>query len=351
MARFAVLLVLFSVVGCRTSGKWPGLAWGRNKEPAYSTASSAPPAYAGLPSAAGAAADYSGAPASPYGKYAETPNSDAGAGTSAAVAQDGYPSRGGYGGGGGYPAQTAGSGATQAGPYDSTYPEQDERPASYAGGAVTNPYVAGQGRDYGDYRSGASGGSLGQDPLRTADARGAQAARYDATSRYDAPSPYNSPTQYGADPTAGQELDRYPPATSTGNRYASDATSPIQATSVDSDYQPGRSDYQPGATGYAPPGVGTYQGAGGSAGASGADPHYRPGGTRDYLPAGSGAGTAPPNHGSRQTTRPGSPAGSIYADTVDESYGSSAGNDRYGDYRDPSGPLAPPEVNVALPPR
>jgi hypothetical protein len=63
-------------------------------------------------------------------------------------------------------------------------------------------------------------------------------------------------------------------------------------------YEPGNTGYEPGNTGYAPTGVAPYRspaGAPGSYGAAGVaaatDPHYRPGGTSDYVPRGQAAAT------------------------------------------------------------
>ena len=107
------------------------------------------------------------------------------------------------------------------------------------------------------------------------------AAAYTADNRYA--NPYAGaaqPEQAAADHYGAQQsADPY----GTGNPAAPPAAPPAAAPPAGG-YQPGTSSYTPGDTGYSPPGVPKYEmPAQPNVIANRSDPHYRPGGTGDYL--------------------------------------------------------------------
>jgi hypothetical protein len=285
-----VLCATLATSGCRSGGS--GWSWNR-KSDALLASKNDPP----LPSAA---ASGSVAPA-----FAATNAGGAAVGGTSAFAapgsQEGSP----------YPAATAGYTPPAASPYAS----HDASQAAPAVAAQQGSYAA------------TYGAAVGATPpsaypsTGTPDAYQPPAAATAAANPYGAPDPYATPAAdpYGAPhppadaaPAAAYTADnRYanpyvaPPAQpeqtaadhygaqQAGDPYAAPAASPVAPpeTTGPTHYQPGSTSYVPGDTGYNPPGVPKYESPVGkyevpqqpNVIAKRADPHYRPGGTSDYL--------------------------------------------------------------------
>ncbi|MGD9724089.1 MAG: hypothetical protein AB7O59_22740 [Pirellulales bacterium] len=129
-------------------------------------------------------------------------------------------------------------------------------PDGSGGYTITNPYATG----------GAAGGAAATNPSAPADRYAAGAA---PAAQPDAAAAMPTDQTTGAPPQDAAQYANQPAAAGADR------------------YQPGNTGYNPGQTGYAPPGVASYQPAAppNVVGASGREPHYRPGTTSDYLPS------------------------------------------------------------------
>lgn len=317
--RLVLAISLCGVVGCQSAGGWP---WWRRSPAPYVGSASAPSAaaqYAATSPATANPAYNVTAPSTqsygPYGAYPETPTGYAGTPASGTTA---YPS------GAApstamadpYPGAGGASMAPQVGHYDPTYPR--------AGGSSTAPPFTPYSYDNAVLRSPGREGASASSPNPYADRGGSPDAgqadaggpRYSTGSRYDSRSAYLSDDLQSQARYASSAED---PAPTAGPRsaYGIDASG--------AEFQPGKTSYQPGATGY--------------------PPSYRPGGTKDYLPASgaSGAGSSPLN------SRNAAAAGSQVQPARYENYQYGEANlDRYA----PPGGLdastipGPPEVNL-----
>jgi hypothetical protein len=215
--------------------------------------------------------------------------------TGAQGAQNNYQTAGGYPIGNANPQDPYGMAATGtaagANPYDhgyaqqqpaGAYPEQYQAAGVSQAGTTTGGY-AGQPAGYqqaGANQYGGGASNAGYDQTRTADSR----YQAGAATGYGTNSPYDATVNGGG----YSAQDPY--------SQAGAAAGYQQAPAQTEQYQPGNTGYQPGNTGYTPPGTTPYHSPAGSYGSdpnatSQADPHYRPGGTGDYLPTGA-TGTA-----------------------------------------------------------
>lgn len=292
LARWAVVtFCTLGAVGCQGTkpGWWPG-----NKAPVYSQSSTTPPA--GLPQQYSQQQQAYPQQQQQQG-YPQTPGyMDA---ASAQGAQTGYQTAGAYPIGNGNSQDAYASAATGTTPYDHGYAQQQQQAAgaypeqfqtgagvTQAGGAVGG-YQGGYPQTNGYQQTGVNGygaadPAAGYEQTRTADARyqtgGTQP--YGTNSPYD---PSGSNGGYSPQDPYGQ-----------GGAAAGYQQAPAQ---TEPQYQPGTTNYQPGNTGYAPPGTAPYQSPAGPYSpdpnaTSQADPHYRPGSTGDYSPAGNATATA-----------------------------------------------------------
>ncbi len=293
-----VAVATLALTGCRSGSS--GWSWNRKSnaefaksEPALPSAGAnadAAPAFAGTatppgvasPSAFSAPNAYAGAPypdtTASHTAAASGPESGAVADASSLQQQGSYADA--YGA---TPTAYPSTGAPPA------YP-QAEPPAQTA----MNPYNAAD--PYGGVAAGAA---------PPADQYGAYGAAAGA-----ATSPYDMAQGQAADPAASYAVNHYSqagpspggtqPEQSAAQHYGVQqsvdpygtgvpATSPMMADAAQtpvapSGYQPGSTSYAPGDTGYQPPGVPRYEmPAEPNVVANRPDPHYRPGGTGDYI--------------------------------------------------------------------
>jgi serine/threonine-protein kinase len=303
--------------GCQTSspggpmlGMWP---WGAKSNESIASTSAPPAALPQKPSATatpgyGTVAASGAVASSPYssGAYPQTATPQGGGysaypGTQPAsynvpsgahyVAAN--PTGSGYGGSAYGPAAAAspsgGAASPQAGPYDASY-----GPYSAAAASATTPagYVtSGEAARYNPSAYGAAdtgAGYAASDEL-TPEGAAPRVSRYTGAGRYGESSAA-APSQPAADSSSA---NRYLPG-STGYQPGATDYQP-----GDTGYDPGQTGYDPGATDYSPPGVQRYQPPAGGAASYGdepspeSDPHYRPGGTSDYVPAREGASASP----------------------------------------------------------
>lgn len=363
-----VSALLAAVTGCTAAGGPPRMSfWPFNKKekPADALASAGPaPAFPVKPSTT---AQPSGTPTGGAKSVASTPSSASPAAASAA----GYPSTGpvvDYGGtvaSNPYSANPAGytsaspSGSAssypssappaQVGRYDaggyggapSNYPPT--RPAGYEQPASAAPPA-------GRYDASPYDAPPAESPLPSS------SGRYDNTTSRSGAAPQSNassgyPSAAGgawADAPSASAADRYdaPPSddaaandpSSVGGGYETPTASPPYSTTQEDRYAPGATGYQPGRTGYNPPGTEPYSSPSGayaspaplSSTETSADPHYRPGGTGDYVPGsattrpqGSSARTAaaPRNFATPASSDPTSPSAAYPSTTPSGGYG------------------------------
>ncbi len=342
--RFAVVVAtLLAVAGCRSGNS--GWTWGRKKsdaamadtDPALPSTGAAPANY-GTPYSSAAAAQGTSAFAAPGapaggapGSYEAAPYPDQVAGAAGAP---GAAPPAGYG---------AGSAMAQQGPYSQSYgqpPAAAEQPPAYPAtatpygyqppaqpgmppaGATASPAEVNPYDLYGGGASPPANASAGPPHNRRAairtraaqppagnpyGARSAPAADHYGTAGTRAAGAPLRPMTSTATPTAAHRRSRrwttatWPitmrppnprmPSPLLRSREAAQLPAgPSTAGSPTAPYQPGSSDYDPGNTGYSPPGVPAYEsGAPSNVVAARKDPYYRPGGTTDYVPAGTDA--------------------------------------------------------------
>jgi hypothetical protein len=303
----ACAAILLAMTGCRSTSGSSGWTWGRKSTPAAtsvgSNGSSAPilPSANATPTNSYASAPSSGSSSSPYpdpGASNPYPATQA-AGTAypgnTASAPSSYGATPAAYGAAGAP-QTAPGTSPQVGRYNENFGQPAggayaaNPPDHYQSTAGNNPAGGGaQPPAHGYQGAPNSYSNVAPDPPArdaqanpTPPAGGAYAGGATPDNSYPA-GDNHAVDRYGVAPAQPEQAaaDRY--ATSGDNAPAADA-------STNSRYQPGATSYNPGQTNYNPPGAAPYQMAAqpNTVQPSRRDPYYRPGGTGDYMPNGSG---------------------------------------------------------------